>query len=89
MKALITGGTGTLRRLVVPRLRDAGGDIRVLSRHRPEVTEGIEYVMLLPVWLPGKAAAAIRAGANLAPERAVGRRTWDDFLAEREFALRR
>jgi len=44
MKALITGGTGTLGRLVVPRLRDAGGDIRVLSRHRPEVTEGIEYV---------------------------------------------
>jgi uncharacterized protein YbjT (DUF2867 family) len=33
--------------------------------------------------LPGKAAAAIRAGANLAPDRAVGRRTWEDFLAER------
>jgi uncharacterized protein YbjT (DUF2867 family) len=30
---------------------------------------------------PGKAAAAYRAGANLAPERAVGRRTWEDFLA--------
>ncbi len=44
MKALVTGGTGTLGRLVVPRLRDAGGEIRVLSRHRPEVTEGIEYV---------------------------------------------
>ena len=44
MKALITGGTGTLGRLVVPRLRDAGGDIRVLSRHHPELTEGIEYV---------------------------------------------
>ena len=40
MKALITGGTGTLGRLVVPRLRDAGGDIRVLSRHRPEVNGG-------------------------------------------------
>ena len=44
MKALVTGGTGTLGRLVVPRLRDAGGDIRVLSRHHPELTEGIEYV---------------------------------------------
>ena len=32
---------------------------------------------------PGTAAAAIRAGANLAPDRAVGRRTWEDFLAER------
>ena len=31
MKALVTGGTGTLGRLVVPRLRDAGGDIRVLT----------------------------------------------------------
>jgi hypothetical protein len=32
---------------------------------------------------PGKAAQAIRAGANLAPDQAVGRRTWDDFLTER------
>jgi hypothetical protein len=24
-----------------------------------------------------------RAGANLAPEQAVGRRTWEEFLAER------
>ena len=44
MKALITGGTGTLGRLVVSRLRDAGGDIRVLSRRQPDLTEGIEYV---------------------------------------------
>ena len=33
--------------------------------------------------LPGRAAAAYRAGANLAPERAVGRRTWEEFLRER------
>ena len=39
--------------------------------------------LLLPVWLPGKAARAVRAGANLAPERAVGHLTWEDFLAER------
>jgi uncharacterized protein YbjT (DUF2867 family) len=31
--ALVTGGTGTLGRLVVPRLRDAGCKVRVLSRH--------------------------------------------------------
>src|SRR6266540_2161428 len=30
---LVTGGTGTLGRHVVPRLRDAGCDVRVLSRH--------------------------------------------------------
>jgi len=39
--------------------------------------------LLLPVRLPGGAARAFRAGANLAPERAVGHRTWEDFLAER------
>jgi uncharacterized protein YbjT (DUF2867 family) len=38
---------------------------------------------ILPLWLPGQAARAIRAGANLAPDRAVGRRTWEDFLAAR------
>jgi uncharacterized protein YbjT (DUF2867 family) len=38
---------------------------------------------ILPVWLPGKAARAVRAGANLTPDRAVGRRTWEDFLAAR------
>ncbi|RVX48009.1 uncharacterized protein YbjT (DUF2867 family) [Nonomuraea polychroma] len=40
--------------------------------------------LILPVRSPGKAAAAFRAGANLAPDHAVGRRTWEDFLAERE-----
>jgi len=39
--------------------------------------------LLVPVLLPGKAARAVRAGANLAPDRAVGHRTWEDFLAGR------
>jgi uncharacterized protein YbjT (DUF2867 family) len=39
--------------------------------------------LLVPVWLPGKAARSVRAGANLAPDRAVGHRTWEDFLADR------
>jgi uncharacterized protein YbjT (DUF2867 family) len=38
--------------------------------------------LVLPVRLPGRAARAIRAGANLAPDRAVGRRTWEEFLAD-------
>lgn len=38
---------------------------------------------LLPIRLPGKAARAMRAGANLAPDHALGRRTWEEFLAER------
>jgi uncharacterized protein YbjT (DUF2867 family) len=37
--------------------------------------------VVLPVRLPGRAAAAVRAGANLAPDRAVGVRTWEDHLA--------
>jgi uncharacterized protein YbjT (DUF2867 family) len=39
--------------------------------------------LLVPVRLPGRAARAVRDGANLAPDRAVGRRTWEEFLAER------
>jgi hypothetical protein len=31
----------------------------------------------------GGAAAAVRAGANLTPDRVVGRTTWEDFVAER------
>ncbi len=38
---------------------------------------------IVPVPLPGKAARAFRDGANLAPEQAVGRRTWEEFLADR------
>jgi len=49
------------------------GYLRARGKHRP----------IVPVWLPGKAARAFRAGANLAPDRAVGHRTWEDFLAER------
>jgi uncharacterized protein YbjT (DUF2867 family) len=49
------------------------GYLRAAGKHRP--------IIRLP--LPGKAAAAIRDGANLAPDRAVGRRTWEDFLAAR------
>lgn len=38
---------------------------------------------IVPVPLPGQAAGACRAGAIIDPDRAVGRRTWEDFLAER------
>ena len=43
-RILVTGGTGTLGRQVVPRLRDAGGPVRVLSRGRREGAEGLEFV---------------------------------------------
>lgn len=41
---LLTGGTGTLGRLVTPLLRDAGYMVRLLSRHSHEPADGIEYV---------------------------------------------
>jgi uncharacterized protein YbjT (DUF2867 family) len=47
--------------------------LRTVGKRRP----------IVPLPLPGKAARAFRDGANLAPDRAVGRRTWEDFLAER------
>ena len=42
---LLTGGTGTLGRLVTPLLLDAGFDVRVLSRRSREPRDGIEYVI--------------------------------------------
>jgi uncharacterized protein YbjT (DUF2867 family) len=38
---------------------------------------------IVPVPLPGRAARAFRDGANLAPEQAVGQRTWEEFLSDR------
>ncbi|MGP9018094.1 SDR family oxidoreductase [Streptomyces sp. BR1] len=40
---LVTGGTGTLGRLVVARLRDAGRDVRVLSRKSHPDANGLTY----------------------------------------------
>ncbi len=54
-----------------------GAYLRASHRRRP----------MISLWLPGRAARAIRAGANLTPERAVGRRTWEEFLAYRLSAL--
>jgi uncharacterized protein YbjT (DUF2867 family) len=59
----------------------------------PKVYEAVELLrgylkamrkprILVPIRIPGGAARAIRSGANLAPDHAVGRRTWEEFLAE-------
>jgi uncharacterized protein YbjT (DUF2867 family) len=58
---------------VYPMTELARDYLRAAGRHR----------LLLPLPVPGRAARAYRAGANLAPERAVGTRSWEDFLAER------
>src|ERR1700754_2759575 len=40
---LVTGGTGTLGRLVVPLIQAAGWNVRVLSRHTGDRSDGIDY----------------------------------------------
>ena len=46
--------------------------LRAMGRRRP----------IVRLRLPGRAAEAIRNGANLAPDRAVGVRTWADEAAQ-------
>jgi uncharacterized protein YbjT (DUF2867 family) len=60
-----------------PRVHDAGDLMRgyLQAGHRRRA--------VVPVRLPGPSARALRAGANLAPRAAMGRRTWEEFLAER------
>ncbi len=60
-----------------PRIYGMGELLRsyLQASHRHRLT--------FPVWLPGGAARAVRDGAILAPERAVGRVTWEEFLAAR------
>jgi uncharacterized protein YbjT (DUF2867 family) len=69
--------TGLVSDMAGPRVYSAAGllrgYLRATHRHRP----------IIPVWLPGKAARAFRAGANLVPEQAVGHWSWEEFLTER------
>jgi len=68
---------GIVPAIAGPRVYDMAelvrGYLRAAGRRRP----------IVRVPTPGRAAAAIRAGANLAPDRAIGVRTWEAFLAER------
>lgn len=69
------GAQGRVADMGGPEVRDAGdlarAYLRARGRRRP----------VLRVPLPGSAAAALRRGANLAPDHATGRRTWEEFLA--------
>jgi nucleoside-diphosphate-sugar epimerase len=87
---LVTGGTGTLGRLVVARLRNAGRDIRVLSRGQHPEGKRTEIILLLAGSAKGDddegrhlVRPAFAAGANLTPDRAIRGRTWEQFLASR------
>jgi uncharacterized protein YbjT (DUF2867 family) len=68
---------GLVPELGGPRIYELGelvrSYLRATDRHR----------LIVPLKTPGRAARAVRAGANLAPDQAVGRHTWEEFLAER------
>lgn len=63
---LVTDGTGTLGRLVVPLLRDAGARVRVLSRCAAAPGDGIEHLTGdLAVAGPGGPPARVQATDEL------------------------
>ncbi|MFE7317703.1 SDR family oxidoreductase [Streptomyces sp. NPDC057555] len=67
------------------RVADMGGP-EVLTADevvRATLAAGGRRRLLLPVWLPGGTAAALRRGENLTPEHADGRRRYAEFLAAR------
>jgi len=67
------------------RVADVGGPhtYTVADLVRSYLSATHQNRLQVPIRMPGHAARAIRAGANLAPKHAVGVRTWEDFLAER------
>ena len=62
--------------LAGPRIYELAELVSTLSGRRRSPSR----IVRLPV--PGAAARAIRGGAILSPDRAVGRRTWEAFLEE-------
>ena len=66
---------GLVPDLAGPRAYDLGDLIRSYLRATGK------HRLFLRMRMPGQAAAAFRAGANLAQDRAVGRRTWEEFLS--------
>jgi len=71
---------GLVPDLAGPRVEEMAtllrGYLRAHGKHRP----------IVPVHIPGNAARALRAGANLAPDHPAGGRTWEEFLATQAWA---
>ena len=63
------------------------GDDTISRTYRVDDTGHISFPLVGAVMVKGmtteQAAAAIRAGANLTPDHAVGHRTWEEFLRDR------
>ncbi|MFG2999067.1 SDR family oxidoreductase [Streptomyces sp. NPDC048340] len=70
------GGWGRVPDLAGPTVytadRLAKDWLRAAGKRRP----------VLPVFIPGKIGAGFRSGALTAPDRAAGKRTWEEYLAE-------
>ena len=69
---LVTGGTGTLGRQLVPQLRAAGFDTRVLSRRQHQPEQGVRY--LRGDLLTGEGIEAAVTGADTVLHCASGRK---------------
>jgi len=69
--------SGLVRDLAGPRVYTMAEVVRGYLRARGRRR------LLVPVRLPGGAARAVREGALLGPDAVLGKRTWEDFLAER------
>jgi uncharacterized protein YbjT (DUF2867 family) len=76
---LLTGGTGTLGRHIVPLLRDAGYAVRVLSRSAHHSDDGIEYRQADLSTGEGVAAAVDGVAAII---HCAGTMTGDDVKAQ-------
>lgn len=82
---LVTGGTGGLGHRVLPRLRAAGRNVRVLSRSRHDSTDGIEYVS--GDLTKGEGVAAAVEGAEIVLHCAGTGRLKDDTAQARNLVL--
>lgn len=81
---LVTGGTGVLGGHVVPLLRRAGCEVRVLSRHPRPPSDGVEHVaadLLRGDGPGGDGLAAAVAGAEVVLHLAGGPRGDDEATA--------
>jgi NAD(P)-dependent dehydrogenase (short-subunit alcohol dehydrogenase family) len=87
---LVTGGTGRLGRRVVLRLRDAGWELRVLTRGRRQATDGVQFLVgdlrashrrrwLLPIRIPsgGRWRVLVVAAGRRPARRGF---PWEQFL---------
>jgi uncharacterized protein YbjT (DUF2867 family) len=70
----LAGPAGRVADIAGPRVHPLADLVRSYLRARGR------RAAIVAVPVPGRAAAAFRAGANLAPESAAGGRTWEEYL---------